>query len=192
MSASGAELAPQGRDAVVAHLVAPHRRLEVLTIVKRGGALGLLAHGDVEDVYTRSRAELTALIQIAMGGQVAEEMCFGDVSTGPSGDLHHATGVAAQMVGAAGMAGTLVSFAAMEPGALSGGLVSRVLADGEGRRMVEDLLQTQRQAVRGLLAGHRHLVEALRDALVERHELVGHEITDVLAATARPVPTVGG
>ena len=178
--------------AVVAHLLAPHRRLEVLTIVKRGGALGMLAHGDVEDVYTRSRAELTALVRIAMGGQVAEEMCFGDVSTGPSGDLHYATGVAAQMVGAAGMAGTLVSFAAMEPGALGGGLVSRVLADPEGRRMVEELLQTQRQAVRGLLAEHRHLVEALRDALVERHELVGHEITDVLAAAARPVPTVGG
>ena len=50
-------------------------------------ALGLLAHGDREDVYTRSRAELTALIQIAMGGQVAEEMFFGDVSTGPAGDL---------------------------------------------------------------------------------------------------------
>ena len=177
--------------AVVAHLVAPHRRLEVLTIIKRGGALGMLAHGDVEDVYTRSRAELTALVQIAMGGQVAEEMCFGDVSTGPSGDLHYATGVAAQMVGAAGMAGTLVSFAAMEAGALSGGLVSRVLGDGEGRRMVEELLQAQRQAVRGLLVEHRHLVEALRDALVERHELVGHEITDVLAAAARPVPTVG-
>jgi ATP-dependent Zn protease len=178
--------------AVVAHLVAPHRRLEVLTIVKRGGALGMLSHGDVEDVYTRSRAELTALVQIAMGGQVAEEMCFGDVSTGPSGDLHYATGVAAQMVGAAGMAGTLVSFAAMEGGPLGGGLVSRVLADGDGRRMVEELLQAQREAVRVLLAEHRHLVEALRDALVERHELVGREITDVLAAAARPVPTVGG
>ena len=43
-------------------------------------------HGDRDDVYTRSRAELTALIQIAMGGQVAEEIFFGDVSTGPAGD----------------------------------------------------------------------------------------------------------
>ncbi len=42
--------------ATVAWLVAPQRRLEVLTIVKRAGALGLLAHGDREDVYTRSRA----------------------------------------------------------------------------------------------------------------------------------------
>ncbi len=178
--------------AVVAHLLAPHRRLEVLTIIKRGGALGLLAHGDVDDVYTRSRTELTALVAIAMGGQVAEQMCFGDVSTGPSGDLAYATGVAAQMVGAAGMAGSLVSFAALEDGPLGGGLVSRVLSDAQGRRSVEELLRGQHDRVADLLAEHRHLVEALRDALLERHELVGREITDVLrAAGAAAVPTVG-
>jgi ATP-dependent Zn protease len=69
--------------ATVAWLVAPERRLEVLTVIKRGGALGLLAHGDREDVYTRSRTEMTALIRIAMGGQCAEEIFFSDVSTGP-------------------------------------------------------------------------------------------------------------
>ncbi len=172
--------------AVVAHLVAPHRRLDVLTIVKRASALGLLAHGDVEDVYTRSRSELAGLIRIAFGGQVAEELFFGDVSTGPSGDLQAATTTAAQMVGAAGMAGTLVSFAAVQNGAFAdGNLVSRVLGDAEGRRLVEGLLAEQKEAVRELLGRHRHLVAALRDALLERHELIGHEITDVLAAAAR-------
>ena len=81
----------------------PHRRLEVLTIIKRKDALGMLAHGDAEDVFTRSREEMTALIRIAMGGQAAEELFFGDVSTGPAGDLLYATNVAAQMVGSAGM-----------------------------------------------------------------------------------------
>ena len=85
--------------AVLAWLAAPHRRLEILSIVKRGGALGMLAHGDREDVYTRSRSELLALIQIAFGGQAAEEIFFGDVTTGPSGDLKYATGLAVQMVG---------------------------------------------------------------------------------------------
>jgi ATP-dependent Zn protease len=171
--------------ATVAHLVAPQRRLEVLTIIKRGEALGLLAHGDRDDVYTRSRAELTSMIQISLGGQVAEELFFGDVSTGPSGDLTYATGIAAQMVGAAGMAGTLISYAAIEGGGLAGGgLVSRVLGDTRGRAMVEELLQAQRDAVRELLGAHRPLVEALRDALLERHELIGREITDVLAAAS--------
>ena len=69
--------------ATVAWLVAPQRRLEILTIIKRRDALGLLAHGDREDVYTRSRGEMLAMMQIAFGGQVAEELFFGDVSTGP-------------------------------------------------------------------------------------------------------------
>ncbi len=169
--------------ATVAYLVAPQRRLEILTIVKRANALGLLAHGDADDVYTRSRSELTGLISIAMGGQVAEELFFGDVSTGPSGDLHYATGVAAQMVGAAGMSETLISFAAIQGSALSAeNLVGRVLSDTEGRRMVEQLLRGQKEYVRGLLGRNRHLVVALRDALLERHELIGHEITDVLWA----------
>nr|WP_276612116.1 AAA family ATPase [Kineococcus vitellinus] len=172
--------------AAVAWLVAPHRRLEVLTIVKRAQALGLLAHGDAEDVYTRSRTELAGMIDIAFGGQVAEELFFGDVSTGPAGDLQSATSVAAQMVGAAGMAGTLVSFAAVQQGALAdGNLVARVLGDAEGRRMVENLLGERKESVRELLGRHRHLVAALRDALLERHELIGSQITDVLEGARR-------
>jgi ATP-dependent Zn protease len=167
--------------AVVASLLAPQRRLEILTIVKRAGSLGLLAHGDREDVYTRSRTELAALICIAFGGQVAEELFFGDVSTGPSGDLAYATTVAAQMVGAAGMDGTLISFAAAPSTAFGGGdLVSRVMGDGQGRRLMEELLVRQKAEVRVLLAANRHLVEALRDALLDRHELIGREIEQVL------------
>jgi hypothetical protein len=59
-------------------------------------------------------------------------------------------------------------------------LVGRVLGDPESRARVEDLLQQQKSRAYALLDANRHLVEALRDALLERHELVGHEITDVL------------
>ncbi|MGL5830097.1 MAG: hypothetical protein ACRC0L_11085, partial [Angustibacter sp.] len=55
-----------------------------------------------------------------------------------------------------------------------------VLGDSAGRAMVERLLQEQRQTVRQLLHKNRHLVAALRDALLDRHELIGSEITDVL------------
>ncbi|MGH8868007.1 MAG: AAA family ATPase [Actinomycetes bacterium] len=171
--------------AAIAWLVAPHRRLEVLTIVKRRDALGLLAHGDREDVYTRSRAEMYGLIQIAMAGQCAEERFFGDVSTGPGGDLLYATSVAAQMVGACGMTGTLVSYAAVQGSAISStNIVGRVLADRDGRATVERVLQEQKAYVGELVAEHAHLVEALRDALLDRHELVGDEITDILERAA--------
>jgi ATP-dependent Zn protease len=176
--------------ATMAWLVAPTRRLEILTIVKRGGALGMLAHGDREDVFTRSRAELRAHMQIAFGGQVAEELFFGDVSTGPAGDLAYATGVAAQMVGAAGMADTLVSFAAVQDGLMGTDLVGKVLADGACRKTVEQLLGEAKAVARELLASNRHLIVALRDALLEREELVGSEITTVLTEAAAAVGRV--
>jgi cell division protease FtsH len=175
--------------ATVAWLVAPQRRLEVLTIIKRRQALGLLAHGDREDVYTRGRSEMLALIQIAFGGQVAEQIFFGDISTGPGGDLLYATNVAAQMVGAAGMTDSLVSFGAVQGSTFNDtNLVGRVLADGEGRRRVEDLMQQQKTRAHSLIDANRHLVEALRDALISRHELIGREITDVLEAARAAGP----
>jgi ATP-dependent Zn protease len=166
--------------AVIARLVAPHRRLEVLSIVKRGPALGMLAHGDPHDVHTRSRSELEALVRIAFGGVAAEEVFFGEVSTGTAGDLAYATSVAAQMAGAAGMGGSPVSLAA--GGSPSGDLVGRVLADPPTRSAVEGILAAQRARARCLVDDHQPLVVALRDVLLERDELVGSQITDVLTA----------
>jgi ATP-dependent Zn protease len=171
--------------ATLAWLTAPHRRLEILTIIKRNSALGMLAHGDREDVYTRSRSEMEALIQIAFGGQCAEEIFFGDVSTGPGGDLLFATNAAAEMVGAHGMDEYLLSFMAVQNSAFSDtNIVGRVLADEQGRGAVQALLQRQKVKAMELLEANKHLVEALRDALMEREELIGPEITDVLEAAA--------
>ena len=179
--------------ATAAYLCAPQRRLEILTIIKRRQALGLLAHGDADDVFTRSRTEMLGLIRIAMAGQVAEELFFGDVSTGPGGDLLYATNVAADMVGSCGMTDTLISYAAVQSGAFNGSnIVGRVLADADGRERVEKLLQEQKAAVKALLSENRHLVAALRDALLEREELIGKEITDVILAAggAKPAAVV--
>lgn len=167
--------------AATAWLVAPERRLEVLSIIKRRAALGLLAHSEPEERWTRTRHEIEALIRIAMGGLVAEELFFGDTSSGVAGDLEAATEAAAQMVGSFGMAGSLISLDA----ARSGGpinLVAKVLNDEPARARVDAILDQARDDVRGLLHDHRHLVEALRDALLEREELIGGEIEEVLRA----------
>jgi ATP-dependent Zn protease len=179
--------------ATAAYLVAPSRRLEILSIIKRRDALGMLGHSDAHEVYTRSRTEMVALIQVALAGQCAEEIFFGDVSTGPAGDLLYATNVAAQMVGATGMTGTLVSFAAIQGTAFSDtNIVGRVLGDLQGRERVEELLQEQKAVVKAQLEANTSLVEALRDALLERDELIGREITDVLeAARATKVASDG-
>ncbi|HWG72732.1 MAG TPA: AAA family ATPase [Acidimicrobiales bacterium] len=166
--------------ATVAHLVAPGRTLEVLSVIKRKDALGLLAHSETEERWTATRSEVEALIRIAMGGMVAEELFFGETSTGVAGDLQAATEAAAKMVGSFGMAGSLISLDAA--GAPAGAnIVTRVLADDAGRDALEAILATARDDVVTLLGANRHLVAALRDALLERDELIGAEITDVLA-----------
>ena len=170
--------------ATVAHFVAPDRRLDVLSIIKRSEALGLLAHSDSEERFTRTRSECEALLRIAMGGMVAEEIFFGEASTGPSGDLAGATRLAAQMVGSYGMAGSLIS---LEASRAPADIVSKVLSDDASRKSVEKLLDSARTAAREVLVAQRHVTEALRDALLQRDELIGDEITDVIAASGPAV-----
>lgn len=167
--------------ATVAYLVAPYRRLDILSIIKRKDALGMLAHGDSDDVFTRSQSEMTAMIKIAFGGQVAEEIFFGEVSTGPASDLSYATTVGAQMIGSCGMGHSLISLQAVAGSQFSDtNLVGRVLGDSESRLELEKLLQTLKLSTSELMQENSHIVEALRDALLDRHELIGSEILDVI------------
>ena len=167
--------------AVAAYLLGKARRLEVLSIIKRRESLGMLAHSDTEERYTRTRSELEATLAIALGGMAAEELFFGESGTGPSSDLAMATQVAALMVGSLGMGGSLISFDAVAEGlASSRNLVGKVLGDAEAKGRVEAILDAQKDRIREVLEGNRDLVEALRDALIERDELVGEEILVVL------------
>jgi cell division protease FtsH len=173
--------------ATVAWLVGKGRKLELLSIVKRKDALGMLAHSDIEERFTKTRSELEALIQIAFGGMAAEELFFGETSTGVSGDLQAATTAACQMIGAMGMGSSLVSVLSTQA-PTEGNLASRVLGSDVGRSEVESLLSEKKAEALRMLDGNRHVVETLRDALLARDELVGTEILDViLQAAPRPV-----
>ena len=163
--------------ATVAYFLGKGRRLEVLSIIKRGMALGLLAHGDEEERFTRTRTEIESGVAIALGGLVAEEVFFGESGTGPASDLQAATTLAAQMVGSFGMAGSLVSFDAIAEGPIgSKNLVGKVLADSQGKARVEEILTEQKERVTKLLEENRDVVIGLRDSLIARDELVGDEI----------------
>jgi ATP-dependent Zn protease len=163
--------------ATVAHFAAPGRNLDVLSIIKRREALGLLSHSGAEERFTQTRSECEALLQIAMGGMAAEEIFFGEPGTGPSGDLAGATRLAAQMVGAYGMASSLIS---LEASRAPGDLVSKALSDEPSRQAMEAFLVSARQRAQEILTAQRHVVEALRDALLERDELIGDEIAAVI------------
>jgi cell division protease FtsH len=172
--------------AVAAYLCAKdHRKLEVLSIIKRRRALGLLAHSDTEERFTKTRSELEATINIALGGMCAEEIFFGETGTGPSSDLVTATSLAAQMVGAFGMGKSLVSYESVDNGLYTSNLVAKVLGNDDTKREVEEMLQTHKETVLDLLRDNRHLVEALRDALLDREEILGDEILEVLERAER-------
>ncbi|HWC32095.1 MAG TPA: AAA family ATPase [Actinomycetota bacterium] len=179
--------------ATAAYILGTTRRLEVLSIIKRRQSLGLLAHADLEERFTKSRSELEAALAISLAGMAAEELFLGESGTGPASDLTAATEVAAAMVGALGMGGSLVSYEAIAEGPVSmKNLVGKVLADGEGKARVENLLAAQKERSVAVLSENRDVVEALRDALMERDELVGNEITAVIkeALARRGLPAV--
>jgi ATP-dependent Zn protease len=165
--------------ATVAWLVGKSRKLEVLSIIKRKDALGLLAHSDREEKFLKSQSELESLVEIALGGLAAEEVFFGEISSGPSGDLMAATTLTAQMIGSLGMDGTLFSYEAVQmPSAAN--IVAKVSSSDDGKARIEERLAAARLRARAMLAENRHVVEALRDALLDRHELIGDEILDVI------------
>jgi ATP-dependent Zn protease len=85
------------------------------------------------------------------------------------------------MVGALGMGGSLISYEAVAEGLASrSNLVGKVLSDRDAKSRVETLLDAQKERIRAVLEENRDLVEALRDALIARDELVGEEIVQVI------------
>ncbi len=167
--------------AVAAYLCAKDRKLEVLSIIKRRSALGLLAHSDAEERFTKTKSELEGTLKIALGGMAAEQLFFGESGTGPSSDLTAATTLGAQMIGSFGMGSSLVSYEAVDNGPHgSPNIVAKVLSNDDTKKELDDILRKHKDQVGYLLETNKDLVEALRDALLEHEELMGDEILAVL------------
>jgi cell division protease FtsH len=196
---------PREKDMVAlhesAHAVASYtlekgeRLIQVITIQKREGALGLVHGQDVEDRYLDTQRQVIARIQVFLAGLVAEEIWFGQTTSGPSSDLANATRMAAGYVGLYGMGRSLISVGALQPTTMDGDPIRAVLSDPDRRKEVDELLQSCRRQVADLLRQKRHVVEGIRDALLEREELIGDEIEELMAQLGEreplPVP-VGG
>ena len=87
------------------------------------------------------------------------------------------------MVGALGLGGSLLSYEAADMGN-GADVVAKVIASDSARAATEKILEDSKQRVTEMLGQNRHLVEALRDALLDREELVNEEIMAVLASAA--------
>lgn len=166
-------------------------QIQVITIQKRESALGLVSTQEIEEMFLRTQKQLLARIQVSLAGLVAEEIFFGQSTSGPSSDLVNATRTGAAYVGLFGMGKSLVSVGAMAPTALDGDPIRAVLSDGERRKEIDAILDDCRNRVRALLLQKRHVVEGIRDALLEREELIGDEIEALMAELGEREPLEG-
>ncbi|MGY1666085.1 ATP-dependent zinc metalloprotease FtsH [Geodermatophilus sp. SYSU D00696] len=161
----------------------PVRRV---TIIPRGQALGVTVQTPEGDRYGYSVRYLRGRIVGALGGRAAEEVVYGDVTTGAADDLEQVTRLARQMVGRWGMSPAVGPVAVLPPSgdqpfAADGAApATRELVDAEVRRLVEECYA---EAVATLRA-NRDRLDRLAAALLERETLEEDEA--YVAAGVRP------
>jgi cell division protease FtsH len=169
--------------AVVAELLG--RPVELITVLRHGEALGLVAHRDEEERSLQTYTEARSLVTVAMAGLAAEELRYGEASSGVAGDLEAATRLACHLVGAMGASGSRLSWAAADV-AGAGNLVAKVLADDGARAAAEALLAESEAHARALLTAHQAAHTAVVDALLERDELSGDELRRIVGSPLPP------
>lgn len=158
------------------------RQIQVISIVKRESALGLVHGMPTEEMFSYSRDQLLARIKVSLAGMAAEDIWFGQSGTGPSSDLQNATAVAAAMIGHYGMGKNLISYGVMAPSWMGGDGINAIIGNAELNKEVNEILKKAKAEVTALLKEKSHVLEGLRDALLERDELIGDEIQELMVA----------
>lgn len=175
--------------ALTAEALAPHvDPVRKVSIVPRGiGALGYTQQLPTEDRYLMTRTELEARLCVLLGGRVAEELVFGDVSTGAQDDLQKATEIARSMVTEYGMSQRLgLRTFERERRGLFLDVPQATRRDyseakaAEIDREVEEMLAQAYQRVRELLTVQKPLLERLARLLLEKEVLEGDELRQLV------------
>jgi cell division protease FtsH len=161
--------------ALVGMLTAGADPVRKISIIPRGQALGVTFSAPDSDRFNYERDELEAKIRVALGGRCAEELVYGQPSTGAESDLQQLTEIARQMVGRWGMSDRIgpvsvlprQSAGPLLPGVSEASQDSLVLVDNEVRRIVEE----SEAAVLTLLRENRWRLDALSAALLKYETL---------------------
>ena len=159
-----------------------------VSIIPRGIALGVTLSAPEADRFSYDRAYLRGKIEVALGGRVAEELVFDDITTGAQNDIKQATEVARNMVGVWGMSDVIgpVTVITEEgqlplPGASDISPVTQQLVDDEVRHLIEQA----HEQVTHLMTANRDKLDALANALLEHETL---EQDEAYAAAGIPAP----
>jgi cell division protease FtsH len=176
--------------ALAANLLPHADRVHKLTIVPRGNAAGFMQPLPSEQQHL-SRQMILDYITVFMAGRVAEELEFGDVTTGAQNDFQRATELARKMVAEWGMSQTLGHVALIEenPDYLGLGIESRHYSNATAKAIdleVKTILETCYNNAKALLEQHRHLMMRVVDELLIRETLNAEEFQMLLDGEQLP------
>jgi cell division protease FtsH len=173
--------------AIVGHLLPNTDPVHKVSIISRGQALGYTISLPTEDKFLTTRAELLDTMAMTLGGRAAEEIVFGEITTGASNDLEKVTETAKQMVMRFGMSERLgprvfghdrsQPFLGREFSAepdYSDEIAREI--DDEVRRIVEDA----HQASKDILSEHREQLDTISKILLERETIEAEEFIALL------------
>jgi cell division protease FtsH len=181
----------EGGHALLGMLTPGADPVRKISIIPRGHALGVTFQSPEADRYGYSASYLLGRIAGALGGRAAEQLIYGEVSTGAESDLEQATRIARQMVGRWGMSPAVGPVSVLPgPGqelpfgfdANGPSPATQELLDAEVRRLLDEAAKQAEQ----VLSEHRAKLESLVEALLESETL---DAGAAYRAAGLPVPT---
>jgi len=180
--------------ALVAEALPTTDKVHRVSIIPRGiGALGYTMQLPTEDRYLMTKTELEDRMAVMMGGRVAEEVIFNEISTGAQNDLFRATDVARSMVREYGMSDKLgpITFERERRPLFLEGIMPQGTKDyseataQEIDREVADLVNRAHQRAKEVLEAQRATLEKTAKILLEKEVLEGEELRAILNSTAK-------
>jgi cell division protease FtsH len=181
--------------AIVAESVKYADPVHKISIIPRGiGALGYTQQRPTEDRYLMTRSELLDRLAVLLGGRVAEELVFGEISTGAQNDLQRATDIARSMVAEFGMSDLLgpVTYerprqAMFLPESYSAGKAYSETRATQIDEEISSLMEKAQERVRNILTERRKVLDDLAHLLSQKEMVQGEELRTMLSESAAEI-----
>ena len=171
--------------ALVAALQTHSAPVQKITIIPRtSGALGYTMQVDTGDKYLMTKQEIENKIATLTGGRAAEEVVFGEITTGASNDIEQATKLARAMITRYGMSEEfdMVAMETVTNQYLGGDTSLACAADTQKRidEKVVELVKAQHEKARKILTDNRKKLDELAQFLYEKETITGDEFMQIL------------
>jgi cell division protease FtsH len=170
--------------ALVSELLPTVDKVQKVSIVPRGKALGYTLNLPQEDRYLKSREELIDYMKVLLAGRVSEQITFGRITTGATDDLKRVTDIARSMVHEYGMGTQIRSHQVPAD--------DYTVSDALRQTRDEEVTEISEEAYRGahrLLVDHRDLLDEIAERLLA-NEVIEHEEIRAIMTRERVAPEV--